>query len=286
MQTGRFSAIDLGGVTVTTLADGSRTLPLTEGFILNAGTTEINLALAEAGLPPDQLTILFNPIVITTAEHRVLIDTGNGPQPSGSTAGHLMASLAAASIAPESIDLVVISHFHGDHVNGLLDAAGADAFPNATITVPRVEWDFWMSDAEMARATPGRMTQLFQANRKIFTGVTRTVTQYDWGTDIIAGVAAIGTPGHSIGHTSFMITGTAGKLFVQSDLTNNPALFVRHPGWHAGFDQDPVLAEATRRKTLSMLAAEKILVQGFHFPFPSRGTIAADGDGFRYIPLG
>jgi glyoxylase-like metal-dependent hydrolase (beta-lactamase superfamily II) len=286
MQTGRFSAIDLGAITVTTLADGSRTLPLSEGFILNAGTSEINAALAEAGMPPDELKILFNPIVITTAEHRVLIDTGNGPQPPGSTAGHLMESLAAASIAPDSIDLVVISHFHGDHVNGLLNAAGAAAFPNAAITVPRVEWDFWMSDAEASRATPGRMTQLFQANRKIFSALTQTVTQYEWGTDIIPGLAAIGTPGHSIGHTSFMVTGTAKELFVQSDLTNNPALFVRHPGWHAGFDQDPVLAEATRRKTLAMLADENTLVQGFHFPFPSRGTIAADGDGFRYIPVG
>jgi glyoxylase-like metal-dependent hydrolase (beta-lactamase superfamily II) len=142
-----------------------------------------------------------------------------------------------------------------------------------------------MSDAEMARATPGRMTQLFQANRKIFAALTQTITQYDWGTDIIPGLAAIATPGHTAGHTSFMVSGTAEKLFVQSDLTNNPALFVRHPGWHAGFDQDPILAEATRRKTLGMLAAEKTLVQGFHFPFPSRGTIAADGEDFRYIPL-
>jgi len=283
---GRFAHLDLGGVTVTTLADGFRRFPLADGFVLNAGRAEINAALSEARLPPDELTIVFNPIVVTTGTRRVLIDTGMGEQPAGATSGWLMDSLAAADIAPDSIDLVIISHFHGDHVNGLLKPDGGLAFPKAAITTPRVEWDFWMSDAEMARAAPGRMAQLFEANRKIFGALTEPVSQYEWDSEIVPGITAVGTPGHSVGHTSFLISGADGKLFVQSDLTNHPALFVRHPGWHAGFDQDPLLAETTRRTTLARLASEGILVQGFHFPFPSRGTIVADGEGFRYVPSG
>ena len=98
----------------------------------------------------------------------------------------------------------------------------------------------------------------------------------------------VGTPGHSIGHTSFIVS-SGGKIFVQSDVTNNPDLFARHPDWHGFFDQDPPLADATRRKIYDMLVADKMPVQGFHFPFPglaqvekaerlSRGADAVESD--------
>jgi glyoxylase-like metal-dependent hydrolase (beta-lactamase superfamily II) len=281
------ASYNVGDIRVTTIADGLRRMPLPEAFVINASKTEVSAALAEEGLPREEIVIHFNPIVIDTAGKRVLLDTGMGAaagQAPDATNGLLMKSLAVANIDPQSIDVVVISHFHGDHINGLVALDGTPAFPNAKILVPAPECNYWMDDKAMAAATPGRVADLFAANRKVFGAVDGQVTQYDWGDEVVPGVTAEGTPGHTPGHTSFLITSRDEKLFVQSDVTNHPALFVTHPGWHAGFDQDGALAETTRRRILGRMAAERIMVQGFHFPFPSRGLIEKTETGFRLVP--
>lgn len=273
----------VGDIRVVTVADGVRRFPLPDGFITNAGPDAINGALRAAGLPQGEITTPFNPVVVETAGRRALIDTGNGSAAGrgpDATNGLLLRSLAAAGIEPGSVDTLVISHFHGDHVNGIAD------FPGARVLVPKPEWDFWMDDAAMAAAPPGRMAQLFEANRKVFAACRDRVGFYEWGEAVLPGVTAEGTPGHSAGHTSFTVESGGERLFIQSDVTNQPALFVAHPGWHAAFDADPVQAEATRRRVLDRAAAGRVLVQGFHFPFPSRGFIEKQGDGYRLVPAG
>ncbi len=285
MSGAQFRHFDVGDIRVTTVADGFRQFPLPEGLVLNASTDEINAALVAAGLQAGQLTIHFNPVVISTGKHCALVDTGNGiaaGQAAGSTVGQMLASQEAAGIPLESIDTVIISHFHGDHMAGLVTPEGRSAFPNARILVPEPEWAFWMDDAKMEAAGP--LAQNFEACRKIFGAVASQVSQYRWGEEVIPGVKAVGTPGHTPGHTSFMVESDGHRLFIFSDVTNNPALFVTHPGWQLRFDQDPNQAEATRRKTLEMLADGKIVVQGFHFPFPGRAFIEKDGDGYRTLP--
>ncbi len=277
--------IDVGDVRVTTVADGFRQFPLPEGLIVNASVDEINTALVAAGMPAGQITLHFNPVLITSGKQTALVDTGNGiaaSQAAGSTVGQLNASLAAAGITLESIDTVIISHFHGDHIAGLLTADGSSAFPHARILVPVPEFAYWMDDAKMAAAGP--LAQAFATTRKIFETVASQVSQYAWGDEIMPGVKAVGTPGHTPGHTSFMVESGGKRLFILSDVTNHPALFVTHPGWHARFDMDGNQAEATRRETLAMLAQGKILAQGFHFPFPSRAFIEKDGEGYRIVP--
>jgi glyoxylase-like metal-dependent hydrolase (beta-lactamase superfamily II) len=181
--------------------------------------------------------------------------------------------------------MVVISHFHADHVNGLLDAANKPAFPNAEIKVPEVEWKFWMDDGEMSRASKGRMSELFENNRRVFDALGRKVTPYAWDKDVAPGITAVGTPGHSIGHTSYVIASGRDSVYVQSDVTNVPYLFAAHPGWQAFFDQDPPQAEATRRRVYDMLVAEKLPVQGFHHPFPALGRVEKAGAGYRVVPV-
>jgi glyoxylase-like metal-dependent hydrolase (beta-lactamase superfamily II) len=274
----------VGDIEVITVADGQRTFPLPEDFIVNADRAAVNGALAQAGMPADQMTIVFNPVIARTAGETVLIDTGNGPgAPAG--AGLLMASLAKASIAPEAIGLIIISHFHGDHINGLLAADGKLAFPNAVITVPAPEWAFWTDETERDRAAPGRMQELFQNVARVLLPHSGRIRQHQWGREVVPGLTAVATPGHSLGHTSYMLRSGRDRLFIQCDLTNHPALFVRHPGWHARFDQDPVMAEAARRRVYEMLASERIPVQGFHFPSPCRALIERDGEGYRLIAL-
>jgi len=272
---------------VTVLTDGARSFPLTESYVTNAPIAEVRKALEAAYLPPDKMIHHYAPIVINTGSRLVLIDTGSGPGAFTQTKGELgqlPQNLEAAGIKASSIDAVVISHFHADHVNGLLDGNNKLAFPNAEVLVPEAEWKFWMDDGEMSRASKGRMEDLFKNNRRIFDALGRKVTPYEWDKELAPGLMPVPTVGHSIGHTSYVLASGSAKLYIQSDVTNNPDLFARHPGWSASFDQDAAQAVATRRKVYDMLVAEKMLVQGFHYPFPGLARVEKADAGYRVVP--
>jgi glyoxylase-like metal-dependent hydrolase (beta-lactamase superfamily II) len=279
----------VGDIAVTVVDDGFRKVPVTDNYCLNASAADMNAALAAAGLATGHLHNPFQPVVIATGGKRVLIDTGNGEgafNESKGERGRLPSSLESAGLGRDDIDIVVISHCHGDHVNGLVTAEGKPAFPRAEIKVPSVEWSFWMDDVEMSRAPAGRMSDLFKNNRRVFDALGRKVIPYEWNAEVVPGVTAVETAGHSIGHTSFVVASGAHRVFVLSDVCiNNPPLFVAHPGWQTVNDQDAVQAVATRRRVLAMLAAEKMLVQAFHFPWPGTGHIEKAGEGFRFVPL-
>jgi len=278
----------IGSAEVTVATDGARTFPLADTFIPNAKRDDINAALAAAYMDKDKMTIHFAPIVINNGGKLVVIDTGNGEASAGPTkgaVGQFGANLAAAGIDAKAVDVVVISHFHGDHVNGLLTADNSPAFPNAEIKVPATEWAFWMDDGERSRAPKGRMAELFENNRRIFDKLGRKVTPYEWNKEVAPGLTAIATIGHTPGHTSYVLASGGQSVYIQSDVTNHPELFARHPEWHANFDQDPAQAETTRRKVYDMMVAEKLLVQGFHYPFPGLGHIEKDGAGYRVVPV-
>jgi len=287
-QAPSFYRYKVGDIQVTVVSDGRNTFAFDDKFIVNAKKEEVSAALQQAFLPGDVMTIYFAPLVINTGGKLVVLDTGNGPLAKANSKGAngLFAdNMAAAGFDPKAVDMVVISHFHGDHVNGLLTAEGTPAFPNAEVLVPAVEWKFWMDDGEMSRAPAGRMQGLFKNNRNIFeAGLQKKVTPYEWGKEVAPGLLAVDTVGHTPGHTSYVLSSGAGKVFIQSDVTNNPNPFASHPGWHAFFDQDADMAEKTRRRVYDMVVAEKLQLQGFHYPFPGLGNIVKDGDGYRVIP--
>ncbi|MDB5633271.1 MAG: Twin-arginine translocation pathway signal, partial [Tardiphaga sp.] len=140
-------------------------------------------------------------------------------------------------------------------------------------------------DGEMSRAANERMKGLFASNRKVFVdGLKKKVTPYEWGKDVAPGLLAVESIGHTPGHTSYVLSSGSDKLFIQSDVTNHPALFATHPGWHLMYDQDPAQAEITRRKVYDMLVADRMRVQGFHYPFPANGYVERDGSGYRLVP--
>ena len=148
--------------------------------------------------------------------------------------------MAAAGFDPKAVDMVVISHFHGDHINGLLTAENTPAFPNAEVLVPAAEWKYFMDDGEMAKQTGERMQGVFKNARRVFeAGLKKKVTPYEWGKEVAPGLLAVETIGHTPGHTSYVLSSGSDKVFIQSDVTNLPALFVTNPGWHLMFDQDP-----------------------------------------------
>jgi glyoxylase-like metal-dependent hydrolase (beta-lactamase superfamily II) len=282
-----FYRYKVGDMEVNVITDGVVRGKLLPNFVTNAKTEEVQDALAAAHYDREIFNNTFTPIVLNSGGKLTLIDTGVGEagfNGTKGTAGQFTNNLIASGLNPGMIDTVIISHYHGDHMNGLLKADGSLAYPNAEILVPAPEHAFWMNDAEMAKAPKGRMEDLFKNNRRVFAGeVTKRLRTYEHGKEVVPGVTAVGTPGHTPGHTSFVVASGNGKVFVQSDVTHVPYLFVRHPGWHAFYDQDGAMAEATRRKVYDMLVADKMMVQGFHYPFPAHAYIEKSGDGYREI---
>jgi glyoxylase-like metal-dependent hydrolase (beta-lactamase superfamily II) len=126
---------------------------------------------------------------------------------------------------------------------------------------------------------------LFANNRRVFDALKREVTPYAWDSEVAPGVTAIGTPGHSIGHTSYMVSSGAKQVFVQQDVCNNVFIFAPNPDWQGFFDQDPAQAAATRRRVYDMLVADNLPVQAYHFPFPALSRVEKAGAGYRVIPM-
>jgi glyoxylase-like metal-dependent hydrolase (beta-lactamase superfamily II) len=158
-----FHSYQVGNIEVCVISDGYIVAPLAEGLIPNASAEDVRKALLEAGLPTDTLTTTFAPLILKNGSETVLIDTGVGPDlgsEPGSTKGLLTRNMKANGLDPDDVDVVVISHFHPDHVNGLVSRDDL-VFPNAKIVVPEPEWSFWMSDDQLSRAPEGRMSHLF-----------------------------------------------------------------------------------------------------------------------------
>jgi glyoxylase-like metal-dependent hydrolase (beta-lactamase superfamily II) len=280
-----FYRYKVGDIEVNVVTDGVNRGKLMQNFVTNAKDEDVRNALAAAHRDREIFDNTFTPVVINNGGKLTLIDTGTGEAnftASKGTAGQFTNNLQAAGISPAAIDTVIISHYHGDHMNGLLKADGSLAFPNAEILVPAVEHKYWMDDGEMSRAPKGRIEGLFKNNRRVFSGeVLKRTRTYEWDKEVVPGILAAGTPGHSPGHTSLIVSSGSAKIYVQGDVTHVPYLFARNPGWHAFYDQDPGAAEATRRKVYDMLVAEKMMVQGFHYPFPSHAYIEKTATGYR-----
>ena len=286
-QAPNFYRYKLGDFEVSVVADGVIRNKLPPTFVTNVKTEDVQAALKANFLDTETFNNTYTPIIVNTGKNLVVIDTGfgegNREQVKG-TAGNFLANMAAAGIDPKMVDTVIISHFHGDHVNGLLRADSSPAFPNAVIRVPGQEQKYWMDDGEMSTASGSeRLSGLFKNNRRIFGNpeIAKRVQPYEGGKEIVSGITAVATNGHSLGHHSQVVSSGNRSVFVQGDVTHVPYLFARNPGWHLMFDQDPQAAEVTRRKVYDMLAADRMMVQGFHYPFPSVAYIEKTPTGYR-----
>ncbi|MBZ6075511.1 MBL fold metallo-hydrolase [Microvirga puerhi] len=277
-----FYRYKVGDIELTAINDGFAFRPL-DGFVRNAELSDVQKAMQDAFLPTDKLPLTFTTLVLRQNGRVTLIDTGNGDM-GAPTSGTWMANFRAAGFDPAQVDTVVISHFHGDHINGLRRKDGTAVFPKAEIMVPAKEWDFWMDETRMSQAPEG-MKGAFQGVHRVFDPIAKDVKRYEADKEVVPGLTAIATPGHTPGHTSYMVSSGSGKFIVMSDVTNHPALFVRNPDWSAVFDMDADLARQTRRRMLEMAAAERAQVSFYHAPFPATGHIAKDGNGYRFVPI-
>src|ERR1700760_4800275 len=266
----------------TSINDGARSFPLPDKFVVNVPKDEALAAADAAYMPKGMVTVPFNAQLINTGKKLILIDAGNGVanlEPTKGAVGRTLQNLAAAGVDPKSIDVVLLSHLHPDHTNGIRLADGSLAFPNAEIMVPVKDWEFWASEENAGKTSSDMMKNYFANVKKTFTGLEPKVTKYEWGKEVAPGITSISTPGHTPGHTSFAVASGNGKILIQSDVTNIPELFLRNPDWHVAFDVDGDLAQQTRHKFYDMASAEKMTVVGFHFTFPCVGHVEKDGKG-------
>jgi glyoxylase-like metal-dependent hydrolase (beta-lactamase superfamily II) len=275
----------MGDFEIIQLMDGARTFPMPDKFVVNVSKDEAIKAAVAAYMPEGKVTIPFSPMIVNTGSKLVAIDTGNGlgaNAASKGAVGQARLNMEAAGIDPKQIDIVIISHFHGDHVGGLKNADGSPAFPNAEIKVPAVEAAFWGDDANASKANGFNQKQ-FPNVKKMMAGLK--VTPYDADKEVAPGITSIATPGHTPGHMSFALSSGSKKMLVQSDVTNVPSLFVKNPTWQAIFDNDGNQAVATRKKFYEMAAAEKMIVSGYHFPYPCVGHIEKTANGYQMVPV-
>jgi len=279
-----FKRMKLGAMEVIALNDGALRRPLGEEFVTNTPLEQVKALLASQGLPTDYVDIPFTPFVIVAGGRRILMDTGfadNGPP----SAGKLVANMAAAGLKPDDIDTIILSHYHGDHINGIRNKAGQLVFPKARIMVPAPEHAFWMDDARMEAAPPA-MKGAFQNVRRVLAGLPADqLVRFEPGAEVAPGITSVAAFGHTPGHTLFTVKSEGQSFAYVADLTNVPSLFARSPDWSVTFDMDKEMARATRRKIFDMIVKDKMMAGGFHFPFPAFGSIEAAGNGYQFKPL-
>jgi glyoxylase-like metal-dependent hydrolase (beta-lactamase superfamily II) len=278
-----FKKYKVGDVEVTAFYDGIWEKPHDPAFIKNASVEDVKGAMTAAGLPPDFVSIPLTVVALTMGGKTILCDSGSGGQWQP-TAGKLMANMAAAGIDATKVSTVLISHFHPDHIYGLMAKdTNAPVFPNAEIVVNGVEYKWW-TEAGRVEKLPEARKKLGQRVNDVFP-TWKNIRQVDGEVEVMPGVRFVAAPGHTIGHTAFHLASGSEQLMISNDTAYVPALTAAHPGWHGAYDQDGPLAEASRRRILDRVIADKMMICGAHFPFPGAATIQKDGDGYAIVPM-
>lgn len=276
-----FYRFKVGSFTVTTVHDGFVSRPL-EGFVRNAPLTEVQGVLRDAFLPTDRMVIPYTVTFLDTGRDLVVFDSGNGVTPAGATIGRMLTNMQAAGIDPAKVTRVVMSHFHGDHVNGLLNAEGLAAFPNAEVIVPEAEIAWWGDATNETRSPEGQRANFANSARRLAPYAAR-MRRVGPDSEVIPGVRSVAAYGHTPGHSCYHIADGAEQMMFVADTTNRPELLARRPEFHIIFDFDAAAAEATRRRIYDRVATDRIRITGYHFPFPANGYLAKEGSGYRFV---
>ena len=279
-----YSKFNIGDIEVTSIYDGIWQKQHDPGFIRNASVDDTKAALTKAGLLADFVPIEFAQTAVKTGDKTLLIDAGTGGQ-LAPTAGKTMQNLKASGIDPTAIDIVLISHFHPDHIFGLMAKdTNEKIFPDAEIIVPEAEYAFWTDPGLIEKLPEGRrgLAQRIQATLPNW----KNVRQVGGDTEVAPGVRSVSAFGHTPGHTAYHVASGDDQLFVAADIANVPALFVANPTWQAVFDSDPQMATEARIDMFDRAIADNAVIAGYHFGFPNAGTLTRDGNGYVFQPAG
>lgn len=274
-----FVTYKVGSADVIAVYDGIFEKPHDPAFIANASVDEVKAAMTKAGLSPDFVSISGTVAIVRNGGKTIMCDAGTGGQAAGWVAGKLPAGMKAAGIDADKIDTILISHFHPDHIFGLMEKeTNKPVYPNAEIVVSDVEYKFWTDPAVIDKLPEARkgLARRIQATFPTW----KNIRQVAGEPEVAPGIRFVMAPGHTPGHRAFHLSSGNAQLMLSNDTMYVPALNVANPGWRGQYDQDGAIAEDTRRKMMDRLVADRMMVAGFHFPFPGAGTIAKDGAGY------
>jgi glyoxylase-like metal-dependent hydrolase (beta-lactamase superfamily II) len=256
----------LGKLKLISLADGHFVAPNdAKTFGVDAGADAVGRVLAAAGLPTDRIAVAVVALLVVEPGHVALLDTGLGPR----AHGVLQESLRQAGYAATDITDVLITHTHGDHIGGLLNEAGASAFPKATIHMSTAEWESFRAQAASAATVKAIGSQ---------------VKTFEPGKQVIPAVTPVAIQGHTPGHMGYQIVSDGARLLDIGDTAHSSVVSLAKPDWVMGFDQNAARSKVSRRETLARLATNHELVFAPHFPYPGVGRVERAGDGFSWKP--
>ncbi|HCP82098.1 MAG TPA: MBL fold metallo-hydrolase [Octadecabacter sp.] len=271
----------IGEFTLTSLSDGSLTLPAS--LVLGPIPEDARAgAIAEFGLG-EVLTPPCNVTLLQTGDRNILFDVGAGSE-FMSSAGFLLDALDDIGLAPEEITDIAFTHAHPDHLWGLVDDFDDLLFPNARYMIGQTEWDYWTNPETVDTIDKGRTTFAVGAARRL-SRIEDNITFFKDGEEVLPGVAARATFGHTPGHMAFEVRQGANAMMILGDSIGNGHIALAHPDWKTGSDQNMDMGAATRRSLLDQITHDQIAVLGFHLPGDGVGHIERAGDGYRFSPV-
>lgn len=272
--------LEIGDITCTVIAEGeveSDVSSIAQRFP-NASQAEIQDALAKLNITGDKVSNYFNSLLIETDDTKILVDAGMGQNPERPQVGQIVPNLASVGVQPEDIDIVYITHFHGDHYMGLL-TDGEPTFPNARYITLDTEWDFWLSDEAQEK-----MGERVKGIRTVVDPLRDKFSTVSAGDEIASGVSAMLLAGHTMGQSGLLIESGDDALLHLVDVLHHTSQFM-YPDWHFVWDTDAELAVKTRRAQLANAINRDLLVMFYHLPFPGLGHVQRDGQSYQWIPL-
>lgn len=272
----------LGQFEVTALYDGA--IDLDEKLLKNIDKRDIQRLLAREFLKGPKVQTAVNAYLVNTGSKLILIDAG-AAKLFGPALGNIVDNLKAAGYTPEQVDTVLITHLHGDHVNGLVTPDGQRVFANAEVWSAKADNDFWLSEAIAAQA-PKDFQPFFKMSRDaaapyLAAGKWKT---FDSDRELLTGVSSVDTHGHTPGHASYLFQSGDQRLMILGDLVHNHAVQFARPEVAFEFDNDPKQAVVARKRIFHLAANEKLMVAGMHLPFPGIGHVRKEAKGYAWVP--
>jgi len=278
-----FYKYKVGALEVTAVYDGIWRKPHDPAFIKDVSVDDTKAALAKAGLTTDFMPIPLTVVVLNLNGRTIMMDAGSGVGQWQANATHLPANMKAAGIDYKAIDTIMISHFHPDHVWGLMEkGTNAPVFPNAELIVNAAEYNWWTDPSRLAKLPEGRKP----AGKRIAENFPKWK---NWklvedGTEVVPGIRIMAAPGHTPGHSIYHVDAGSEQFLVSADTMYVPALLAPHPEWQGSYDQDGPMAIATRHKIIDQVIADNVRICGSHFPFPGTGAFVKDGNAYAFTP--